>query len=166
MRGKAHLVCGIIAGAGISIATRQPIINSVLITGFSALFSLIPDIDHPQSTLGHYIKPVSKFIKEKIGHRTVTHSGLWMILFGFLLYRFFNTVYFPAVLGGFVGWLSHMISDSMTTGGVPWFWPLKRKRYGFTRIKSGDKDWLLVIFTDILMIGIGYAAANYQMFIK
>ena len=160
MKGKSHLVCGTIAGAAVSVLTHQPIQNILLITGSSALFSLIPDIDHPESMLGHYIKPVSKFIKENLGHRTITHSGLWLCLFAILLYTSFNTMWFPVVLGSTVGFLSHILSDTFTVGGVPWMWPLSRKKIRLTPAKSGAHDWVLVIFTDILIAGAAYLVYN------
>ena len=92
MRGKAHLACGIISGAAISAVCHFDILSSLLITGASAFFSLVPDIDHPDSMLGHLIKPVSKFIKEKIGHRTLTHSGLWLIFRNFFRYASFGPI--------------------------------------------------------------------------
>ena len=167
MRGKAHLACGIIAGAGVSItgvlSGNLTVLDSVLLTVSSSFVCLLPDIDHPDSTLGHRIKPVAKFIKNNIGHRTTTHSGLWLILFGFLIFVCFGSWLFPVVLGAAVGFLSHLLSDTLTVGGVPWLWPLSRKRYRLTPIKSGHLDWLLTILTDIIIIGAAYGVFNYLM---
>ena len=160
MRGKAHLACGLIAGAGVSFLGNFSFFESLLIASSSALFSLIPDIDHPDSMLGHLIKPVSKFIKDHIGHRTITHSGLWMALYIFLCVHFYNTFYFPLIFGATIGFFSHILSDSLTAGGTPWFWPLKRRRYGFTKIKTGEKDGLLVVMADIILLGLYYLIWN------
>lgn len=162
MRGKAHLACGIISGAGISAVCHFDILSSLLITGASAFFSLVPDIDHPDSMLGHLIKPVSKFIKEKIGHRTLTHSGLWLILYAFLLYRFYNTFLFPVILGATIGFASHLISDTFTIGGVPWTWPISKKKTHLTKVYSGSKDGIFVVLTGLIITGAGYMVVNYE----
>ncbi len=57
----SYLLC---AAAGIEPATALT----------ASLISLLPDIDHPESLIGRIFHPLSKYIRRKYGHRTVTHS--------------------------------------------------------------------------------------------
>ena len=40
----------------------------------ASLFSLLPDIDHPESLIGRIFPFASKWLLRSYGHRTVTHS--------------------------------------------------------------------------------------------
>ena len=52
MRGNAHAIISGAAGAVLATLTYQPLLPSVL---FGAVGGLLPDIDHPHSTLGRYV---------------------------------------------------------------------------------------------------------------
>lgn len=63
LNGKTHIMIG--AAAGITIAAKCPIEEQMLFLTFTALGSLVPDIDHPKSTLNQKILPKkNKFIQE------------------------------------------------------------------------------------------------------
>lgn len=161
-----HLICGTACGAGAALLGKFNIAECIALTALSGLFSIVPDIDLPESKLGHLIKPVSKFINKSFGHRTFTHSGLWLIPFGFLIYYFRNTAYLSLFIGMFIGLFSHLISDTLTKGGVPWFWPFKRKRYTFSVIKSGKFDYFPCIFTTIITLFLCFFAFKFTLFLR
>ncbi|MFQ6010519.1 MAG: metal-dependent hydrolase [Candidatus Aenigmatarchaeota archaeon] len=75
------------------------------------LLSVLPDIDTPRSHIGR-IFPFSGWIEENIGHRSITHSLLFVVV---------------AALGGglgpLVGALSHILLDMLTPNGVQLLWP-------------------------------------------
>ena len=79
--------------------------------------SIIPDID--------FILFVP-FLGRVKGHRTVTHSLLFISLLSFLLrnkYGFFSV---------FWGGLLHLVIDDLDVGippGVSWFWPIIPRRF-------------------------------------
>jgi inner membrane protein len=64
-------------------------------------------------------------------HRGFLHSFVACVLFS-LLIGFFT---YWGAFGFFVGYLSHLLLDSLTFSGVALFWPLKFKVKGF--VKSG-----------------------------
>ena len=75
MRGATHLafagLSGVIAsGFG---ATPDVASGAALAAG-----ALLPDIDTTTSDLGKFVKPVSRWIERRYGHRTITHSLLGM----------------------------------------------------------------------------------------
>lgn len=96
---------------------------------FVAIFSsLLPDIDHTRSYLGKLFYPIAKWIDKKHGHRTITHSLLF--LFGITFFTgiiesiFFNSNTITLIT--FFGVLSHLILDMVTVQGIPLFYPFYR----------------------------------------
>lgn len=162
MKGKSHLTCGLIAGIGCAaISLKFKNISPtqfVSIAACSSAASLLPDIDMPNSKLGKKFGFISKIINKLFGHRTITHTFLWIIPLIILLYKYSETEYSYILAGTLVGFVTHIFSDTMTRGGVPWFWPFKRKRYHLTNVNSGERDYIFVIITDILILGAYYFA--------
>ena len=106
------------------------------ITGFhtlaAALGGLMPDLDHPQSTLGRRIPVISYPLSHLFGHRGFTHSLLMVVLLLVVLasmtasptYEGLRWMVMPLI----VGYLSHILGDALTPPGVPLFYP-KKKTY-------------------------------------
>lgn len=162
MQGKYHFVCALGAGATTVAVFHDDFsslfLGSALVLVGSIVGGLIPDIDTPTSAFGKPLKPVSKLINKGFGHRTITHSGLWLIPL-IILYVYTKNEF---VLGYIIGFLSHLFSDTLTSGGIPWLYPLERKRIRLTRIKSGDGDLLLTILSVIVFV-FGNFAVRYLM---
>ena len=78
--------------------------------GLGLLFSVLPDIDYPKSWLGRLF-PFSAKLNSRVGHRTVTHSALFLGL---------SYIVGPAA---FLGALSHVLLDLLTPSGVQLAWP-------------------------------------------
>lgn len=157
MQGKYHFACGIAGGAILAATFYQyfesPILDSATVVIGSCLGSLIPDIDSPTSAIGTIVKPISKLINKAFGHRTITHSGLWLIPLILMLSKMPSGLLF-GYIGGYFG---HLLSDTLTKGGVPWFYPLKSKRYKLSRIRSGDGDGVLTVLSLVIMLSLNIA---------
>ncbi len=103
--------------------------------------STFPDLDQPtaefyrelpaSSLMGHLFSPLLG------GHRHISHSIIGICLYSWLirlllnyLGNFFlvdmNLVWYSFILG----YISHLIMDSLTKEGVPWFFPIPI-RFGF-----------------------------------
>ena len=124
MLAKTH----ILFGAGLALAASQAAHLSVpatlMIVGSGAIGGLLPDIDHPGSTFGRRIWPVSLVISKVFGHRGITHSLLAVAGLTILLLSGHRLS--VVSLGLIVGYLSHLLGDFITPHGIPLFWPLKR----------------------------------------
>jgi len=122
--------------------------------------ALLPDIDYPNSWIGHMVRPLSAWLFEHFGHRSFFHGLLGWCAFGLVMY--------PLLLGGrdlavlwwaaMIGYVSHLGLDMMTLGGVKLFWPSDliaifpgRDEY---RIKSGGPKET-VFFVVVLALTIG-----------
>lgn len=91
-------------------------------------------------TLGHLVKRSTASIISIIGGALgiLCPAPAWML-----------------ALAAGAGWLSHVLTDGCTMGGVPLTWPVRRKgrRWSHTRIlgrtlRSGDgSDWLITVLS-------------------
>jgi|GEM_PF-1677895 len=87
-------------------------------------------------------------IIEKSKHRGFTHTVPGLVLVSApLMFMLLTGVLFVgadiAVSGqiGFVmGWLSHMLIDTFNRGGIPWLWPVTKKRFRVAKIATGSVE--------------------------
>lgn len=116
------------------------------------LGALLPDIDSPESSCGRLMPVISKPLHSLLGHRTITHSLLAIVL----LYCCLSAsplwhLYARTISLGFV---SHIIGDMLIgTTGVALFWPFKQKiSVNPLGLKVGGAGEYLVFNLLILMI--------------
>ncbi|MED0676927.1 metal-dependent hydrolase [Aneurinibacillus thermoaerophilus] len=120
MLGKTHFIAGCIAGYIVS-----PDWKGVLIGGFAGLLS---DIDQPPdergkgSILGRRFTFISYPLNKVFGHRTLTHSLLF--IFGIYVACSVYSETIAKIIAA--GILSHIVGD-MLTGRVKLLWPIPWK---------------------------------------
>ncbi|HUW22116.1 MAG TPA: metal-dependent hydrolase [Candidatus Bathyarchaeia archaeon] len=142
----------------------------------SVIGSLLPDIDQASNRLWDLLPGgdfIGRFLKNIfLSHRTISHS----IIGTFLTYKFLgltlplflnpNFIDIQVVyLSIMVGFISHLLLDSFTEGGLPLFFPLKLK-IGFPpiaswRIKTGKWFEKYVVFPGIIVY-ILFFVGKYQ----
>lgn len=169
MTGKTHLIAGIICGIGLSQVMAVDTTQQIGIVIATAIGSLAPDVDHPQSTINGII-PFFRWTHLIVGHRGALH-GLWIpaILIAsywsamplqWLMdtigtsYPEWLLVFLPA---GGIGWLSHILLDAMTPRGVPLFFPWQKsiRLLGVFSIRTGSiTENLLSIVLMMTLAGI------------
>lgn len=88
--------------------------------GLTVFASLLPDIDHPQSILGRLFFFISKRISIAYGHRTITHSIIFLGVLGIALWWATPTIA-PIFI---TAYSSHILFDLLTKQGVKLFYPL------------------------------------------
>lgn len=107
------------------------------------LTCLLPDIDHPRSTLGQRFRWLSQPIARAFGHRGFTHSLLAVIGgVALLQLQLPQEWVLPAdVFQGMVlGYLSHIVADMLTPAGVPLLWPCRwRFRLPLLNSRNGNQ---------------------------
>lgn len=128
MTGKTHLACGIAAATFLCTNTADA---ALLVLG-----SLLPDIDNSKSMLGRYVP----FIHRIFGHRTLTHSFIFLVMLYFIN---------PFLA---VGGLVHIILDVMTAGGCPLFYPFGKRFRMSGRIVTGGLFEGFVFFISLCLI--------------
>lgn len=172
MTGRSHIVIGLAATATISNGFK----GILLFIPFAVLGSLIPDIDTEKKSLIKSNKIIALFVvitflylyfnqnnkNAQLGiastliicfvysrtkHRTLSHSllGLSILILPISLISSTGSFYFV------LGYISHLVSDSITVSGVPFFYPLSKKTFGFKICKSSGTIDLII---RILSIGV------------
>lgn len=173
MTGKTHQLIGLTAAfAGFFLLhPSDPLgwgVAGTIIAG-SFFGSILPDIDQPTSNfwdsvpLGNIIsRPVTKSLG---GHRNLTHSILGVLLFSWLANWFIGHVFRPDLfnqalfLTSFeIGFIAHLLADSVTVEGIPVFWPLgnnmgfpPRPFHGI-RIVTGKWFESIIIFPGVFVV--------------
>ena len=145
MTYKSHLLWAVLAGSASWAAVqvvplpgvgRLPVggANEFMLWMAAAVVGgLFPDVDHPHSRMGRAMPLVSWLVRCIAGHRGLTHSLAFLALVGGGLFCF---VSMPIGLGFAAGYASHLFGDFLTDGGIPLFWPWRR-RVGFRLFANG-----------------------------
>lgn len=107
--------------------------------------ALAPDVDTTTSGPGKFIRPLSSFLERRFGHRTLTHSLLFLGLLGGLLAPLWlppEHSWRALALAFLAGYLSHLLLDTLNTNGVPLLWPSRLQFWFFAsrqwRIRYGS----------------------------
>lgn len=166
MMSKTHLSIASAAVPFLYAVIGQDIRTSILaVTVGTAVGTLIPDIDSPNSMAG---KALRNEIGDRYGHRTLTHSfiGLlisWALIFGamWLFSGVLNPIFVNAyhiAFSYFLAFTVHIFSDMFTKDGVMLFWPFSTNRYCVPLDETkrltvgGAKE------TEVLKAALGFAA--------
>lgn len=126
MMAKTHQAFAVFSVLMVDTYVPGSVDNIVTASVLSMLGALLPDLDSPQSSFGRLIPLLSKPLHSMLGHRTITHSLLAVIL----LYSVLTSspqwhTWADAIC---IGYFSHIIGDMLIgTNGVALFWPLKQK---------------------------------------
>jgi inner membrane protein len=92
------------------------------------------------------------------GHRGITHSLLavagvaWALYYALAQWNL-GASWGLAAAGVGVGYLSHLLGDFATHGGVPWLWPFKQRFSLPLTFKTGG------VFERVLFFALGLGAA-------
>jgi inner membrane protein len=140
MMFRTHIAIGFLAGLFLIQAWNPA--NQLLFMFLVLLGSALPDIDHPDSKIGSKVKVIG-FLFE--------HRGFFHSLFAALLV-FLVLVYYSAgmhygiyIYGLTVGYILHILSDSITKEGIMPFHPISKFRLnGFIRTGRGTEYIILV----------------------
>lgn len=151
MNGNCHFIFGAAVAASAAIVTGADQNTTTLLLATGLIGSVFPDIDNPKSHFGQLTKPVSTLIGQagKItGHTGKRHRGLFHDLGLYMLLAIASYNFVPALIGFFLGILSHLILDAMNPAGIKIF----TKYFSIGKVPSDSKlavciSWGLVIAT-------------------
>lgn len=148
MEWTTHFLSGVVAGYAVSGGDWRG-------GAIGGIAGVIPDLDEHKSKFGKIFFPLSFAINKTFGHRTFTHSLLFVVLVGLILMLFFEPYVWLAASSGV---LAHIIGD-MLTGKVKFFYPFHKSiginvsRIGFTII---DKTTAIILVIIIFLYGYQY----------
>lgn len=119
-----HLIGGVVFTGFFSSIIGWNIFTNPLLLAVTLFSSMLPDIDTPRSPFGRLF-PFSKVINRKFGHRTLTHSFVFLLLSSLVL-SLINSAFFdiPYLVGTYsLALFSHIFFDMMTVSGVVCLYP-------------------------------------------
>jgi inner membrane protein len=179
MTGRTHdLIAFTALSAVVMYQPLHPVSLGTALIAFNAnmVGGLMPDIDQPTAKLWGDIPAGSVFSRIFTpllgGHRFISHSFFGIALFGFLMH-WFLTLASKTVLvdmnivwiAFMIGYISHLLADTITHEGVPWLFPLPTK-FGIPpikslRMKTGGIIEKFIIFPGFIMINGFLYYTNY-----
>jgi len=131
-----HVAGGIVFTGIFGSISGVNILTSEWYLAFTVFSSIFPDIDHPSSILGKIFYPISKWINRHHGHRTLTHSYIFIavttFIIGYIESLFSDNSAFTLIY--FFAMNSHLLFDQMTVMGVAVFYPFSNA----TAVVPGD----------------------------
>src|SRR5690625_4536912 len=104
MEWSTHALSGVVAGYVLTGGDYK----GALVGGVAGVIS---DLDEPKSKFGKVFFPISYPLHALFGHRTFTHSLLFVLLLGVITFIFFDSWVYLGVMGGV---LAHILGDMMT----------------------------------------------------
>lgn len=165
MNGYTHKIGGTCAGiTAVALALQEPIsteklIVSGLIIAGATIGSLIPDIDHKNSTISKKHRVTSWIVTHLFEHRGFTHSPLVQLLLCFFLFHMFKDLsgvigfsILGLIIGLAIGMLSHSLLDMMTIGGIPLLYPFTKKKFRIMKLKTAKHSGLVAVLCIIITI--------------
>ena len=155
MLGHTHALIGSATIIGMQVATG--FIQLHVIDGIPAgpvfcltagvVGALLPDIDAKESTINQELGLAGNLFHLMLNafgvkHRGLTHTGLTaLIVMGLGLLIGSHLGFSDVGLAFGLGYLSHLLADSLTKAGTPFLWPLADKMYLLPkplRIRTGS----------------------------
>lgn len=131
--------------------------------------ALLPDLDAVESKVKHLkvgeMKPFrlpSEMAYEAFGHRGVMHSLLGWSVLAVLLLLSIPWLGWAGWVGLQLGYLSHLMADSCTRNGIPFFFPAQQQFYllpKVLRLRTGSQAEDVVFA--IASSGVLYFLLNY-----
>ncbi|MHC1629697.1 MAG: metal-dependent hydrolase [Methanoculleaceae archaeon] len=146
-----------------AVAEAAPPLLDLVPYGYAlaiAMFAtLLPDIDHPHSYISRsYWGVFTPIVMRTTHHRGWTHSltgsVIFTTIFAVILQVFGSDPVYSIPF--FLGYVAHLISDSLNPTGVNWLWPKNgRLRIGHVRTGSEGENIFqkiaLLLFVGVLV---------------
>lgn len=154
MTGNTHILGGITASLAFAQVSDY---DPVILVGAGVVGALLPDICHGGSKIGRTFPLLSKVINSLFGHRSFTHSLLFLFLMGALLNSFVTNE--SVVKGILVGMVSHYILDMATKNGIKLLFPIKMTiRFPITMTTGGAVENGVFAALSLLSMYFAYGA--------
>jgi inner membrane protein len=159
MTGNTHIVGGIAASLAYAQFTNH---DPIIMLGAGVIGALLPDICHSGSKIGRKFPLLSKLMNKVFGHRTFTHSLLFLVIVAVLLNAFIPSEALKA--GLLVGMASHYVLDMATKKGIKLLFPLSMTvRFPIT-MKTGRKmERVVFSILALLAFYFGYEALSFYL---
>jgi inner membrane protein len=154
-----HIAGGLVFTGTMLSFYNVNIFSNPYFMGVCVVASLLPDIDTPKTLPGKALFPFAVYLNRRFGHRTITHSIVFLF-FIILLLVFFSRIfninhnYTRIVIFAII---SHLILDMLTIQGIPLFYPFRRNPCVLPadpayRLSTGNPRSEIIVFTIFILL--------------
>ena len=123
--------------------------NEIIFLLLVLLGSILPDLDSGKSKINRWSGFLGIILGSFLKHRGILHS-VFFVIFIFVLANLFLGNYYA--FGLLIGVLAHLSSDSLTPGGIKFFYPLSKMRIRGPIKVGGVGEWLVFVGLIFLII--------------
>lgn len=150
MTGKTHIMAGITATTAIVAITDNTYQPEWFIAA-GAAGGLLPDICHSGSKIGRRFPAISRVVNTIFGHRTFTHSLLFLALVALILSKLVSNTSITA--GLLVGMATHLILDASTKQGIKLLYPARiTVRFPITARTGGKAENIILLLLTVVTL--------------
>lgn len=155
--GNTHKLQGTAAGLATAPLFVPSVWAGIAYVGLCTVCALVPDIDHPNSTItklgGWATRFVSWVVRLISPHRGLTHSALGI---GVTLVLLASFAPMWVAIACAVGCMTHVLGDMLTKAGVIFWWPFSKKKTRLARIKTGGafEKWAVLPITFVVVVAL------------
>lgn len=145
MEWSTHMLSGVVAGYYITGGDYR----GAIVGGIAGV---IPDLDEPKSRFGKVFFPISYPLNALVGHRTLTHSLLFLGIVSIIASLTMDQWFVLSIASGLI---AHILGD-MLTGKVKLFYPFKKGvgfKIDFIYFKLIDRITRLSLCVFLIIIG-------------
>ncbi|MFJ8260440.1 metal-dependent hydrolase [Rummeliibacillus sp. NPDC094406] len=162
MTGNTHIIGGIAAGLALVQVSNY---DSLVVVGASIAGSLLPDICHGGSKIGRTFPFISKIVNTLFGHRSFTHSLLFLFLMAMFMNKYISNESITA--GLLTGMVSHYILDMATKKGIKLLFPLDiNVRFPITTRTGSKVENVVTAVLTVLCIYLGFETISHSFILK
>lgn len=126
MNATTHIIGGFVLTGTLCSFTDVNVFENQHYIIACAVFSILPDMDTTKSAIGKIFYPVAWILNRKLGHRTFTHSLLFLALIWLIFFVLFKYEVIPdkdLLKIAVFSTISHFVFDMITVSGVPLLYP-------------------------------------------
>ena len=153
MTGNTHILGGIASSLAFVQITHY--YDPIIVVGASVFGSLLPDICHTGSKIGKTFPTISKIVNIVFGHRTLTHSLLFLMIMAIVMTRYIANE--SIIAGIIIGIISHYVLDMFTKKGIMLFFPINiMVRFPITTRTGSKTENFVATLLSLLSLYLGY----------
>jgi len=147
MKAPTHIIGGLVFGGTLCSFSDVNIFENHYYVAACVGFSLLPDIDTTKSAIGKIFYPFAWILYRKFGHRTITHSLLFLALVWliFIVLSKFGIIQDPNYIKiALFSVLGHFVFDMLTISGVPLLYPFFQNKCvipGNKEFRFNTNEW-------------------------
>lgn len=159
MTGNTHIIGGITAGLAFAQVSNY---DPIVLVGFSVVGALIPDICHSGSKIGRTFRITSKIVNKLFGHRSFTHSLLFLFFMAIVMNTYISNESITA--GVLIGMVSHYMLDMATKNGIKLLFPFNiTVRFPITTRTGSKVENVVATVLTICSVYLAYETIMYLL---